>query len=650
MTRLLPHTAFVAGLLALAWVGAGYFPGSPLALALVLLIAAFYVAGALELRRFQHANSGLADVLAATDRPPEQLAAWLAGLPPALRPAVQHRVEGERIALPGPVLTPHLAGLLVLLGMLGTFLGMVVTLKGTGMALEQASDVEAIRASLAAPVKGLGLAFGCSVAGVAASAMLGLMSALLRRERQGLVRQLDVCIATHLRSFSRRHQEAQALAQRERGLQLLQTQADTLPLLVAQLQALVAKVERQGQTLQEGLLTAQTQFHGEARSAYTALAESVDRSLKTSLAESARLAGAAIEPAVQATMAGITRESATLQATIGGAVQQQLDGMGARLDATAATLAAAGRSTLERFANSFEERSRTLVKDLATQSRTAAQSTADGFGKLAAELLRSVAEAHAAADAAAVSREQQRQAVMAAGLTALAGTLRSEQQQVTVALERSASAVVAQAELQARATLAEIERLVQAASEAPRAAAQVIGDLRQALSDSLVRDNVALVERNSLLATLGSLLDAVNRAAHEQRGAIDALVRGTAELLDRVGARFAETVGDEAAALHTVAAQVSGSAAELASLGEGFSTGVQLFGRASEQLTVQLQRIETALGQSLARSDEQLAYYVAQAREIVDLTLGSQKQIVDDLQQLAAKGPAAMPRTEPADA
>jgi hypothetical protein len=62
-----------------------------------------------------------------------------------------------------------------------------------------------------------------------------------------------------------------------------------------------------------------------------------------------------------------------------------------------------------------------------------------------------------------------------------------------------------------------------------------------------------------------------------------------------------------------------------------------------------LQRIEVALGQSMARSDEQLAYYVAQAREIIDLTLGSQKQIVDDLQQLS-RGPAAAPAPAPAPA
>ena len=152
-----------------------------------------------------------------------------------------------------------------------------------------------------------------------------------------------------------------------------------------------------------------------------------------------------------------------------------------------------------------------------------------------------------------------------------------------------------------------------------------------------MRDNAALDERNRLLATLGSLLDAVNHASTEQRAAIDALVHATTEVLDRAGARFAETVDAESRTLQAVAAQVSGSAAEVASLGEGFGAAVQLFSHSSEQLMAQLQRIEAALGHSMARSDEQLAYYVAQAREIVDLTLGSQKQFFDDLQQRRAR-------------
>jgi len=53
------------------------------------------------------------------------------------------------------------------------------------------------------------------------------------------------------------------------------------------------------------------------------------------------------------------------------------------------------------------------------------------------------------------------------------------------------------------------------------------------------------------------------------------------------------------------------------------------------ELAERLQGIESALEKSLARSDEQLAYYVAQAREVIELSMLSQKQIIGQLQQLA---------------
>jgi len=638
MNRILYNATFAVGLLTIAWVGAGYIPGNPLALTLVLLIGAFFLMGALELHRFQQATASLTQTLAATTQTPPALGPWLAPLHPSLQNAVRLRVQGERVALPGPALTPYLAGLLVLLGMLGTFLGMVVTLKGTGLALENATDVEAIRASLAAPVKGLGLAFGSSVAGVAASAVLGFMSALVRRERQRAGQALDAQAATTLRGFSQAHQ-------REESLRLLQSQADvmstTMPALLTHLQGLVAQMERQGQAQHERLLASQAQFQNEAQRVYTGLAESVDRSLKTSLVESARLAGATIEPAVLATMAGLTRETAALHATLGTTVQQQLDTMTARLDSSTLTLAERWQSALadqqshsqaaaqnlyagmERFAQTFEERSADLVEGVATR-----------FEQHAAELVRSVADAHAAMNSTLQDQALQDSAALA-----------ERQQQICSTLERTAQSITAQAETHAQATIGEITRLVQTASEAPRAAAEVIGELRRALSDSLVRDNAVLDERNRLLATLGSLLDAVNHASTEQRGAIDALVQATTAMLDRASSRFASTVQAESQTLQTVAAQVTGSAAQVAGLGEGFGQAVQLFSHSSEQLMVQLQRIEAALSHSMARSDEQLAYYVAQAREIIDLTLGSQKQIFEDLQQLG-RAPVSLAMAE----
>ena len=296
MNKKLGLLAFMLGLLAVAWVAMGYIFGHPLALGVTLLIAAFYLVGGAELRRYQQATAGLAQALlnllplahhttqTPESQPADPLADWLASLPSGLRSAVRQRVEGERVGLPGPVMTPYLVGLLVLLGMLGTFLGMVVTLNGAVLALESTTDVATIRAALAAPVKGLGVAFGTSVAGVAASAALGLVSALCRRERLQVLQSLDTHIATTLRGFSLAHQ-------RQESFKHLQVQAAALPDVVHQLQKLVTQQHQQSQALHEQLLANQRNFQQHAQTAYTDLAASVDRTLRHSVAESARLAG-----------------------------------------------------------------------------------------------------------------------------------------------------------------------------------------------------------------------------------------------------------------------------------------------------------------------------------------------------------------------
>ena len=64
---------------------------------------------------------------------------------------------------------------------------------------------------------------------------------------------------------------------------------------------------------------------------------------------------------------------------------------------------------------------------------------------------------------------------------------------------------------------------------------------------------------------------------------------------------------------------------------------MQLFQATNDRLMENLQRIETSLNRSTARSDEQLAYYVAQAREVIDLSIASQQGLVDNLRQLQGK-------------
>lgn len=776
-SSLLRTLAFLVGLAAIGWAGAGYLGSNLLALSVTLLIAAFYLVGALELRKYQHATGTLQQALASDDalpQPPAGLGAWLEGLHPSLRQSVRQRIEGERVGLPGPALTPYLTGLLVLLGMLGTFLGMVVTLHGTGTALESATDLSAVRASLAAPVKGLGLAFGTSLAGIAGSAMLGLLSALCRRERLQAAQQLDARIGTSLRVFSLAHQ-------REESLKLLQQQSQLMPTVVDRLQAMMAALEQQNQLMNERLLAGQEAFHQKAGAAYSELAASVGRSLNESLSESARAAGAVIEPVVERTMAGIASTfekgsvslvqsvsdqlqttvdevtsrlgmtldgvSSQLQTTLGGvstnlestlgavssqlestlgAVSSQLEsnlsGVSAKLDSTLGGVSTQLESTLDavstrldttltvvsthleanlggvtsklestlagvstQLEGTLDSVSTKLASTLdgvsaqlqasanevsanwrgalaehrqaneasAASTQQALQSAAGSFEEHSASLLQTMDAAHVRQQDALAARDEQRLAAWTESLQTMSAALQqqwldagtqnlAQQQEICRTLAQTADDMAAQSQAHARGTIAEIAQLVQAASDAPRAAAEVMAELRQKLSDSMARDNSLLEERATILQTLETLLGAVNHAATEQRTAIDSLVAGSAELLERVGSEFGQKAQAQAQEINEAAAQLTSSAVDVASLGDTFGGAVELFGQANEKMVSQLQRIEAALAKAMARSDEQMDYYVAQAREVVDLSIRSQKQIIEDLQQIAANSPPAL--------
>jgi hypothetical protein len=182
-----------------------------------------------------------------------------------------------------------------------------------------------------------------------------------------------------------------------------------------------------------------------------------------------------------------------------------------------------------------------------------------------------------------------------------------------------------------------ITRLIQTASEAPRAAAEVIGQLRREVSSSVARDNELLEERSRIMETLNTLLASIHHASAEQRAVIESLVSSSAVALSQTGSQFSEKVGLETDRLSDIAAQVTSSAIDVSSLSESLSFAVRSFADANEKLITNLQRIEGAMDKSMARSDDQLAYYVAQAREIIDLSIMSQKEVVEELRQLPGK-------------
>ena len=708
--------AFGLGVLALVWVAASVAASHPLVLAMTVCIGAVYVFGAMELRQYRATTQALNQALMAIPQDLQSLSDWLITLPAGLQNPVRQRVEGERAGLPGPALTPYLVGLLVMLGMLGTFLGMVVTLNGAVFALEGSSNVAGIRAAFSEPIKGLGLAFGTSVAGVATSAMLGLMSSLARRERAQATQVLDTCAATSLRGFSLVHQ-------RQETFKALQQQSQALPQVVQQLQTLMAQMADTSQQLNERLLANQQSFHQEVKSAYTGLAQSVDQSLRSSLSQSLQLASEGIRPVVQASMTQLAEQAQGMNERLLHNTQQQLSQLNDQMASLAAALAQTSTETLTRheqasshmtervgqtldvFSQNFERSARALVDQVsaAQTQQQALQSSADqqrlqawqalleqmaaslrdqwqstGAQTLAqqqaicdtlsrtaqditthtqaqatqtlAEITRLVASSEAlmreriASEAQWTAGHQQRAEELAAVLRQELSALRDAED------ARGQTAVARLAELQTAVTthlttlgtaLEEpITRLIETASEAPKAAAEVIGQLRQEISVSVARDNALLEERTRILGTLSTLLDAINHASTEQRGVIDAMVTASQASLNQTSGQFHEHVAAETGKLSDMAAQVTASAVDVASLGETFGFAVRSFTETNEKLMANLQRIEQAIEKSMTRSDEQLAYYVAQAREMIDLSIGSQKDVLEALQQRQAEGAA----------
>ncbi len=763
MTRILFVTAFLLGASAVVWMGAGFVGTDALALTVTVVIGLAYTIGFIELVQFRQATGTLSSSLATLSQAEStNLDEWLNKLHPSLHNSVRLRIEGERVGLPAPVMTPYLVGLLVMLGLLGTFVGMVDTLKGAVIALEGTTELQAVRAGLAAPIKGLGLAFGTSVAGVAASAMLGLLSTLSRRERMVSTRKLDSTIATVFRCFSLTHN-------RQETYKALQVQSTALPDVAEKLQLMASQMERMGETLSDTLVANQEKFHESVTSVYSDLASSVDKSLRESLSESGRLAGESIKPIVQEAMVGIKAEAKSTHQQLTSTVQTQLetltdrfgdtsdqvtqawkDGLSAHEQSNEALIAGMSEShaafsgkfegsalsmlssldkttaawverqdesdkqRLDLWTGAFKQAQENALAQLTdssniytnelkqitdTQQRSFASVT-QKFESMSATLTQQWQEAgeqslnqqHAISESlestarsmtedakststtmlvemtnllkssealiqTRIDTEQAWLGEHSGRMTDLTSMLKEELQTLRADEERRGQAAVDQLSTLeetvtshlgtlGRALEEPMTRLIETASETPRAAAEVISHLRREISNNIERDNGLLEERQRMMEELNTLIGSLEQSSTGQREAVEMLVDSSSNMLKNVGSQFTDHVGSEVTKLSGIAESLAGSATEIAdnfagsavemsSLGEAFGFAVQLFNESNSTLIENLTRIESSLENSNSRSDEQLGYYVAQARDIIDHSLMAQKEIFEELRQLS---------------
>ena len=308
----------------------------------------------------------------------------------------------------------------------------------------------------------------------------------------------------------------------------------------------------------------------------------------------------------------------------------------AQLDALTARLSAAATTTAQTVMDSLV----TTAQAITDQSQNSARNTLGEISRVVAtseELMRSRIDS----EANWTRQHSERMDQVANLLRTELGSLReAETLRGNAAVERLGELQTAlTTHLTTLGTALEdpITRLIHTAAEAPRAAAEVIGQLRHEISNSVARDNALLEERSRIMETLSSLLEAINHASIEQRSVIDSLVASAAVALNHAGSQFANGVNAETVKLADIAAHVTSSAVDVSSLSETFRFAVGSFNDANGKLIASLQHIEGALDKSMARSDDQLAYYVAQAREIIDLSMMSQKEIFEELRQLPGK-------------
>ena len=178
-------------------------------------------------------------------------------------------------------------------------------------------------------------------------------------------------------------------------------------------------------------------------------------------------------------------------------------------------------------------------------------------------------------------------------------------------------------------------RLIESASETPRIAAEIMTKLRAEMNENIERDNSLLDERRELMSQLNALSESLQVSAAGQREAVESILGNSSELLATISQGFADSVNTESSKLSDIVAHFEGSSAELASLGDAFATAVSQFSEANSGLIETLLKVDSGLQGSGERSDEQMAYYVAQAREIIDHNMLSHQEIMNQLQSLA---------------
>lgn len=602
-----------------------------------LLIALGYGFGLVELHRFMASLGEWRHACSTIAASEEQTELALNAAPQAVAHYLRVRLSGQFAFLPKLSLTPFLVGLMVMLGLLGTFLGLVETLQGARDALTGSTELEAVRMGLAAPIQGLSRAFGTSVAGVSASALLGFLMVSVRRQSSALQQDLDQLLAGRLSPLS-------LIGRQTLALDALTLHIESLPTTTQALGEVGKNLGDLTLTLQD--IQAETANH--TKSALTQCAHDVRESLTQAVGDAVTQAASTIAPVV-----GEALEHARTSA------QSQFETWNAHLSSSERTrskvLSENLGTLLKKHTSDFQDSMAVILREaeVSTAERTQAvesllRGTRETMEKISGESQRQfvlldeqlgcLRGAIAQADVDTVSHLESQIGTITQAIAESFDRLDDGQKARTEKMfgEIGKLDAVVGEQLQKLGAGLELplRNVIETSAEAPRAVAKMLDVLDSRLENRLERENKLLQDRQDLMSAMQAATQAVRDSTARNGTTLDGLVANCDKQLSALMERAGEELLRTREQLDQSAAMVATGGVEMAALATMFTSAVEDYRKSNDSLIDGLHEIEAALNHSGERSNEQLSMYVNQAREIIDQSILSQKEMFDVIRDI----------------
>ena len=654
---------FICGGGILGYVSRNYWGQDSLALAIIGLIGVGFGLGIWELWKKSQELSSFSDELDAFEQlAPSQFdpagSPPLSGLSGPLRGIVLGRLFGKSSPVSPSFGTNYLLGLLVMLGLLGTFFGLVETLQGARAVLAGSNEIETMREGLVAPIVGLSRAFGTSVGGVASSALLGLLATVVRRQRLEVHRQIQQLIVGSLAPWSMQGRQVAAMESFSEQLVGIPVMVNSLHEMKASMESLTETIVDKQEALGEKMASVLVEVSNK-------VSETMADGAKLWVDETSTQLRPILEQAVDSAgrVANTHFENWTLaldkHALANRDAQEQWSGhFNGLLESLVDTL---NRQECQRL-DTLNEQLSTLIEQfkvgllgLGEENRERLgrfETTVGRFEVSMEQLLSQISVEHAGLGnrLVDVSREfQEHQNTLVGKLNEYFKNTCSEfvgilgdAEKTHFANAESAVAAVAKLDVVVREQLKllgdglgdSLSEVIESASLAPQLAADVLNQVQSRLEAQMKRENELIADRAELFGGLADVATRLSEAATGHEVAI--------KLMTEVGNTQLEKVGEVSqlrleAALKEIseASQLIGVGGhELAAMTEMFTVAVDEYRSSNDKLVGGLDRIEDALGRAGERSDQQLNLYVSQAREIIDQSMLSQKEVFDELKDL----------------